>query len=91
MKYRAELMMELLTQHMEHVEKRVGDLEEGRQPQLYALERVNLKLEKVLEGFSALNENLSTIAYGITKGLKAWLSWYILYILFLFLQLWSLV
>jgi hypothetical protein len=38
-----------------------------------------------------LNENLSTIAYGITKGLKAWLSWYILYILFLFLQLWSLV
>ncbi len=89
MKYRAELMMELLTQHMEHVEKRVGDLEEGRQPQLYALERVNLKLEKVLEGFSALNENLSTIAYGITKGLKAWLSWYILYILFLFLQLWS--
>jgi len=71
MKYRAELMMELLTQHMEHVEKRVGDLEEGRQPQLYALERVNLKLEKVLEGFSALNENLSTIAYGITKGLKA--------------------
>jgi hypothetical protein len=32
---------------------------------------VNLQLEKVLEGFSALNENLSTIAYGITKGLKA--------------------
>jgi hypothetical protein len=40
-----------------------------------ALGQVNLKLEKVLEGFSALNENLSTIVYGITKGLKSWVSW----------------
>ncbi|KAH9536517.1 hypothetical protein CY35_16G003800 [Sphagnum magellanicum] len=71
MKCRADLMMELFTQHMEHVEKRVDGLEESRQPQLYALGQVNLKLEKVLEGFSALNENLSTILYGIIKGLKS--------------------
>ncbi|CAK9866004.1 unnamed protein product [Sphagnum jensenii] len=71
MKCRADLMVELRTQHMEHVEKRVDGLEENRQPQLYALGQVNLKLEKVLEGFSALNENLSTIVYGITKGLKS--------------------
>lgn len=69
MKYRAELMMELLTQHMEHVEKRVSTLEDSRQPQLYLLERVNYKLEKVLEGFTALNDNLSTIAYRITKSI----------------------
>jgi len=71
MKCRADLMMELLMQHMEHVEKRVDGLEESRQPQLYALGQVNLKLEKVLEGFSVVNENLSTIVYGITKGLKS--------------------
>jgi hypothetical protein len=41
MKFRAELMMDLLTQHMEHVERRVSNLDEGRQPQLYLLERVN--------------------------------------------------
>ncbi len=64
MKCRIDLVMELLMQHMEHVEKRVD-------AQLYALGQVNLHLEKVLEGFSALNENLSTIIYGITKGFKS--------------------
>lgn len=67
MKHRAELMMDILTSHMEHVEKRVSNLEEGRQPQLYLLDRVNQKLEKVLEGFTALNDNLSFIAYKITQ------------------------
>ncbi len=64
MKCKADLMMELLMQHMEHVEKRVD-------AQLYALGQVNLHLEKVLEGFSALKECFSTIVYGITKGLKS--------------------
>ncbi|KAG0589061.1 hypothetical protein KC19_2G288500 [Ceratodon purpureus] len=67
MKFRAELMMDLLTQHMEHVERRVSNLDEGRQPQLYLLERVNHKLEKVLEGFTALNENLSIVAFKFTQ------------------------
>ena len=59
MKYRAELIMELLTQHIEHVENRVNTIDESRNPQLQLLERVNLKLEKVLEGLSALNQHLS--------------------------------
>lgn len=67
MKYRAELMMDLLTQHMDHVERRVSNLDEGRQPQLYLLERVNHKLEKVLDGFTALNENLSIVAFKFTQ------------------------
>lgn len=54
MKYRAELMMDLLTQHMDHVERIVSISDEGQQPQLYLLERVNVKLEKVLDGFFAL-------------------------------------
>jgi hypothetical protein len=53
-------MMEFL---MQHVEKRVD-------AQQYALGQVNLHLEKILKGFLALNENLSTIVYGITKGLE---------------------
>jgi hypothetical protein len=64
MKCKADLMMELLVQHMEHVEKRVN-------VKLYALGQVNLHLENILEGFSTMNENLSTIVYGITKGLKS--------------------
>ncbi len=64
MKCKVDLMMELLMQHMEHVEKRVD-------VQLYALEQVNLHLEKILEGFLTLNEIFSTIVYGITKGLKS--------------------
>ncbi len=64
MKCRENLMMELLMQHMEHVEKRVD-------AQMYALGQVNLHLENILEGFLTLNENLSTIVYGITKGLKS--------------------
>lgn len=67
MKHRAELMMDILTSQMEHVEKRVSNLEEGRQPQMYLLDRVNQKLEKVLEGFTVLNDNLSIIAYKITQ------------------------
>lgn len=67
MKFRAELMMDLLMQHMEHVERRVNSLDDGRQPQLYLLERVNHKLEKVLEGFTALNENLSIVAFKFTQ------------------------
>lgn len=61
MKYRAELMMELLTQHIEHVENRVNTIDESRNPQLHLLERVNLKLEKVLDGFTALNQHLSKL------------------------------
>lgn len=71
MKNRAELMMELLTQHMEHVEKRVSNLEESRQPQLQLLERINNKLEKVLDGFSTLNENLSIISSCISSNLDS--------------------
>lgn len=63
MKFRTEQMMDLLTQHMEHVERRVNSLDEVRQPQLYLLQRVNHKLEKVLEGFTALNETLSIVAF----------------------------
>lgn len=71
MKYRAELMMELLAQHIEHVEERVSNLEEGREPQLYLLERINNKLEKVLDGFSTLNENLSMISYCISTKVES--------------------
>ncbi len=60
MKCKVDLMMEFL---MQHVEKRVD-------AQQYALGQVNLHLEKILKGFLALNENLSTIVYGITKGLE---------------------
>lgn len=60
MKYRAERMMECLTEHMEHVETRVGILDAGRDSQ-QLLERVNLKLEKVLDGFVTLNQNLSLL------------------------------
>lgn len=62
MKYRAELMMELLTRHIEHVENRVSLIDESRTPQTSLLERVNLKLEKVLEGFTVLNQNLSILS-----------------------------
>lgn len=61
MKNRAVLMMELLTQHIEHVENRVNSIDEGRNPQLQLLERVNLKLEKVLDGFAVLNQHLSML------------------------------
>jgi len=61
MKYRAELMMELLTQHIEHVENRVNTIDDGRNPHLHLLERVNQKLEKVLDGFAVLNQNLSML------------------------------
>lgn len=61
MKYRAESLMDLLAQHIEHVENRVSVIDESRTPQTSLLERVNLKLEKVLEGFTALNQNLSML------------------------------
>lgn len=61
MKYRAELMMELLTRHIEHVENRVSIIDNSRTPQTSLLERVNLKLEKVLDGFTTLNKNLSML------------------------------
>jgi len=61
MKYRAELMMELLTQHIEHVENRVNTIDDGRNPHLHLLERVNQKLEKVLDGFAVLNQHLSML------------------------------
>lgn len=70
MKYRTELMMELLTQHMEHVEKRVSNSEENQQPHHYLLERINDKLEKVIDGFTTLNENLSIVTYQISKTLE---------------------
>jgi hypothetical protein len=70
MKYRTELMMELLTQHMEHVEKRVSNSEENQQPHHYLLERINDKLEKVIDGFTMLNENLSIVTYQISKTLE---------------------
>jgi hypothetical protein len=67
MKNRAELMMDLLTQHMQHMENRVNHIEGGQHPDLQILERVNNKLEKVLDGFSALNKNLSTIAVKLSQ------------------------
>lgn len=63
MKYRAEWMMQLLTQHIEHVENRLNSIDEGRNPQLQLLERVNLKLEKVLDGFAVLNQHLSMLIW----------------------------
>lgn len=61
MKHSAELMMNLLTQHIEHVETRVTFANESQAPQLHLLEVIDFKLEKVLEGFSTLNQNLSLL------------------------------
>ena len=71
MKQRMEMMMDVLSQHMGHVEKRVCNLEEGAQPQEQVLERINFKLEKVMEGFSALNENLTILSACLSKNLES--------------------
>lgn len=56
MKQQAELMMNLLTSHMEQVEQSTAEDSYG--PQLCVLERVNDKLEKLLDGFALLNQNI---------------------------------
>jgi uncharacterized coiled-coil protein SlyX len=71
MKQRMEGMMDVLSRHMGHVEKRVSNLEEGAQPQEQVLERINVKLEKVMEGFSALNENLAILSACLSKNLES--------------------
>lgn len=67
MKQRMETMMALMSKHMGHVEKRVSTLED--QPQEQVLERINVKLEKVMEGFTTLNENLSILSACLSKDL----------------------
>jgi hypothetical protein len=69
-KYHTEFMMQLLTQHVEHVEKRVSNFEQSQQPQHDLLEHINEKLEKVLDGFTTLNNHLSTLASQISKTLE---------------------
>jgi hypothetical protein len=71
MKQRMETMMEMMSKHMGHVEKRVCNLEVGAQPPDQILERINLKLEKVMEGFTTLNENLSILSACLSRGLNS--------------------
>ncbi|KAG0604120.1 hypothetical protein M758_10G146800 [Ceratodon purpureus] len=67
MKQRMETMMEMMSKHMGHVEKRVCNLEVGAEPHDQILERINLKLEKVMDGFTTLNENLSILSACLSK------------------------
>lgn len=71
MKQRMEMMMDMLFKHMGHVEKRVSILEDVAQPQDQVLERINVKLEKVMEGFSTLNENLTILSACLSKNLES--------------------
>jgi len=71
MKMRMETMMDLMSRHMGHVEKRVSTLEVGAQPQEQILERINVKLEKVMEGFTTLNENLSILSDCLSRDLDS--------------------
>lgn len=71
MKQRMETMMDLMSRHMGHVEKRVCTLDLGSQPQERILERINTKLEQVMEGFTALNENLSILSACLSRDLDS--------------------
>lgn len=71
MKQRMETMMALMSRHMGHVETRVSTLEVGVQPQEQILERINVKLEKVMEGFTTLNENLSILSACLSRDFES--------------------
>lgn len=71
MKQRMETMMDMMSRHIGNVEKRVSTLEVGAQPQEQILERINVKLEKVMEQFSTLNENLSILSACLSKDLES--------------------
>lgn len=71
MKQRMETMMDVLSQYMGHMEKRVCNIEEVTQPQEQVLERINVKLEKVMEGFSALNDNLAILSACLSNNLES--------------------
>lgn len=71
MKQRMEAMMELMSRHVGHVEKRVTTMEDGLQPQEQILERINVKLEQLMEGFSTLNENLSILSACLSRDLDS--------------------
>jgi hypothetical protein len=71
MKQHMETMMDVLSQHMGHMERRVGTLERGAQPHQQVLERINVKLEQLMEGFSALNENLAILSACLSKDLES--------------------
>lgn len=71
MKQRMEAMMELMSRHVGHVEKRVFTMEDGSQPQEQILERINVKLEQLMEGFSTLNENLSILSACLSRDLDS--------------------
>jgi hypothetical protein len=71
MKQRMETMMELMSRHVGHVEKRVSTMEDSSQPQEQILERINVKLEQLMEGFSTLNENLSILSACLSRDLDS--------------------
>jgi len=71
MKQRMETMMALMSRHMGHVEKRVSTLDVAVQPQEKILERINVKLEKVMEGFTTLNENLSILSACLSRDFES--------------------
>lgn len=58
---RAELTMELLRQHMERMEQTGLSGDDARQRQLQMIEGVDNKLDRLVHGLSALNNNLAAI------------------------------
>lgn len=69
---RAELTMELLRQHMERMERTglSGDDARQRQRQLQMIEGVDNKLDRLVHGLSALNNNLHAIIGRLNPSLQ---------------------
>jgi hypothetical protein len=58
---RAELTMELLRQHMERMERTGSSVEDARRRQLYMIEGVDNKLDRLVQGLNALNGNIGAL------------------------------
>lgn len=57
-----EMVMDMLFVYTGHAEKRVSHLEELAQPNEQVLDRISDKLEKVMEGLTTVNENLTVLS-----------------------------
>lgn len=64
---RAELTMELLRQHMDRMERTGLTLDEARRRQLQMIEGVDNKLDRLVNGLSALNGNIGSIIGRLTS------------------------
>lgn len=64
---RAELTMELLRQHMDRMERTSLSVDGARQKQLQMIEGVDNKLDRLVNGLSALNGNIGAIIGRLTS------------------------